>query len=153
MNDMQKIVVLCVLVCALIAVTGYLFGSAQVAQAPERMDDPTQQEDGTTDNPEPVACTMDAKMCPDGSFVGRSGPNCEFEACPASAEDPTSFSCTEDMKNALNCDDVYAPVCGLVQVQCITTPCDPVPETFSNACEACARGNVLSYSEGACALQ
>jgi flagellar basal body-associated protein FliL len=29
------------------------------------------------------ACTMDAKMCPDGkTFVGRSGPNCEFIACP-----------------------------------------------------------------------
>ncbi len=29
----------------------------------------------------PVACTMDAKQCPDGSYVGRSGPNCTF-ACP-----------------------------------------------------------------------
>lgn len=28
-----------------------------------------------------VACTMDAKQCPDGSYVGRSGPNCEF-VCP-----------------------------------------------------------------------
>ena len=31
---------------------------------------------------EPVACTMDAKMCPDGSYVGRQGPNCEFTSCP-----------------------------------------------------------------------
>jgi len=29
----------------------------------------------------PVACTTDAKQCPDGSYVGRSGPNCEF-VCP-----------------------------------------------------------------------
>ncbi len=29
-----------------------------------------------------VVCTMDAKMCPDGSYVGRTGPNCEFAACP-----------------------------------------------------------------------
>lgn len=28
-------------------------------------------------------CTMDAKMCPDGSVVGRTGPYCEFAACPA----------------------------------------------------------------------
>ncbi|MBP9719312.1 MAG: hypothetical protein KBD46_02490 [Candidatus Levybacteria bacterium] len=28
------------------------------------------------------ACTMDAKECPDGTFVGRTGPNCEFVACP-----------------------------------------------------------------------
>ncbi len=29
-----------------------------------------------------VACTMEAKMCPDGSSVGRTGPQCEFAACP-----------------------------------------------------------------------
>lgn len=29
-----------------------------------------------------VVCTMDAKLCPDGSYVGRVGPNCEFAACP-----------------------------------------------------------------------
>lgn len=31
----------------------------------------------------PYACTMDAKICPDGSTVGRTGPRCEFAACPA----------------------------------------------------------------------
>lgn len=30
----------------------------------------------------PVACTMEAKLCPDGSYVGRTGPNCEFSPCP-----------------------------------------------------------------------
>jgi len=35
--------------------------------------------------PQPVACTMEAKLCPDGSSVGRSGPNCEFAACPTTA--------------------------------------------------------------------
>jgi len=29
-----------------------------------------------------VFCTMDAKQCPDGSYVGRTGPNCEF-VCPS----------------------------------------------------------------------
>jgi hypothetical protein len=29
-----------------------------------------------------VACTMEAKICPDGSSVGRIGPNCEFAECP-----------------------------------------------------------------------
>lgn len=29
-----------------------------------------------------VACTMEAKICPDGSAVGRTGPNCEFAPCP-----------------------------------------------------------------------
>jgi len=41
---------------------------------------------------EPVVCTMDAKQCPDGSAVGRIGPNCEFAECPivASTSTPTS---------------------------------------------------------------
>src|SRR3989344_2614955 len=30
-----------------------------------------------------VACTMEAKICPDGSVVGRTGPKCEFAECPA----------------------------------------------------------------------
>jgi|GEM_PF-1467839 hypothetical protein len=29
-----------------------------------------------------IMCTQDAMQCPDGSWVGRSGPKCEF-ACPA----------------------------------------------------------------------
>jgi len=29
-----------------------------------------------------TACTMEALVCPDGSAVGRSGPRCEFLACP-----------------------------------------------------------------------
>lgn len=29
-----------------------------------------------------VACTQEAKLCPDGSYVGRSGPRCEFSPCP-----------------------------------------------------------------------
>ncbi|MEK7112334.1 MAG: hypothetical protein AAB875_03315, partial [Patescibacteria group bacterium] len=28
------------------------------------------------------ACTQDAKVCPDGTSVGRTGPNCEFAPCP-----------------------------------------------------------------------
>lgn len=31
----------------------------------------------------PVACTMEAKLCHDGSYVGRTGPRCEFSPCPA----------------------------------------------------------------------
>jgi hypothetical protein len=30
----------------------------------------------------PVVCTQEAKICPDGSSVGRAGPLCEFVACP-----------------------------------------------------------------------
>lgn len=41
----------------------------------------------TTTLGSPVFCTMEAKLCPDGSSVGRTGPKCEFELCP-----PTSKS-------------------------------------------------------------
>jgi len=32
--------------------------------------------------PEAVYCTQEVKLCPDGTYVGRSGPKCEFAACP-----------------------------------------------------------------------
>jgi hypothetical protein len=32
-------------------------------------------------SPTPVACTLEAMQCPDGSYVGRTGPNCQF-VCP-----------------------------------------------------------------------
>ena len=35
---------------------------------------------------EQVGCTMEAKICPDGSAVGRTGPNCEFASCPANSQ-------------------------------------------------------------------
>ncbi len=31
---------------------------------------------------EKIACTLEAKLCSDGSYVGRTGPNCEFALCP-----------------------------------------------------------------------
>jgi hypothetical protein len=44
---------------------------------------PTSDEDG-------VMCTMDAKICPDGSAVGRSGPDCEFDPCPGPSGNESS---------------------------------------------------------------
>ncbi len=35
------------------------------------------------------ACTMEAKICPDGSGVGRTGPNCEFSPCPSISPSPS----------------------------------------------------------------
>lgn len=36
-----------------------------------------------TTTPTNKACTQEAKLCPDGSSVGRTGPNCEFTPCPS----------------------------------------------------------------------
>ncbi len=56
--------------------------------------------------PLPVACTMEAKLCPDGTSVGRSGPNCTFAPCALpNAEDaaihlafviPTGYTANAD---------------------------------------------------------
>lgn len=42
--------------------------------------------------PQPKACTMEAKVCPNGTSVSRSGPNCEFSPCPTAiaTPDPTA---------------------------------------------------------------
>ncbi len=39
----------------------------------------TVEYDDTSD--EDISCTEDAKVCPDGSWVGRMHPNCEFAPC------------------------------------------------------------------------
>lgn len=44
-----------------------------------------------------VACTMDAMQCPDGSFVGRTGPNCEF-VCPEAPTVPADVQAQIDAK-------------------------------------------------------
>lgn len=35
------------------------------------------------------ACTLEAKLCSDGTSVGRVGPNCEFAPCPTPTSTPT----------------------------------------------------------------
>ena len=40
----------------------------------------------------PVACTKEAKACPDGSTVGRGGPDCEFAPCSSARE------CADDVQ-------------------------------------------------------
>lgn len=100
-----------------------------------------------------VMCTMDAKQCSDGSWVGRTGPNCEF-VCPGETKKMDSSWDTDndginDCEKNGTCDDSidyslpkqkactreYMPVCGEIQVQCIKAPCYPVKQTFSNKCE------------------
>lgn len=39
-------------------------------------------------------CTQEAKLCPDGSYVGRTGPKCEFTACPIVIKETGTISGT-----------------------------------------------------------
>ena len=93
----------------------------------------------------PAACTQEAKLCPDGSAVGRSGPNCEFDSCPNQAQ----HYCNPEQRNVI-CTAIYSPVCGwfdLVKIQCVRYPC---AQAFSNGCSACSDDKVLYYTAGEC---
>jgi len=96
-------------------------------------------------NPGQVACTMEAKACPDGSYVGRTGPKCEFQACPnvAQTNESESVFCTMDAKMcpdgsyvgrvAPNCEFAACPgVAGKVVVPTNTV----LPDGVANP-EAC----------------
>ncbi len=71
-------------------------GTTRVRKGPDCSFDPCPEDAGTGGSPVPdapsgeapsgppggVVCTKDAKLCPDGSSVGRTGPSCEFAPCP-----------------------------------------------------------------------
>ena len=98
-----------------------------------------------------TGCTEDAKLCADGSTVVRSAPNCEFAACPNDDAPPkSSVACRPEQRLVDMCTEQYQPVCASYQIQCVTTPCNPVPKTYPNSCFACMDNNVLSYTEGEC---
>jgi hypothetical protein len=59
-------------------------------------------------------------------------------------------SCSSNSpKEETICTSDYTPVCGKIQIQCFTTPCDPIFETFSNKCVAKNRG-ATDIIEGEC---
>ncbi len=59
-----------------------------------------------------IACTMEAKLCSDGSYVGRSGPNCEFAPCP----DEPNCNCPEGY---VQDGDVCNPQCYYSEPPCL----------------------------------
>ena len=68
--------------------------------------------DGTDGQREPVACTADAKICPDGTAVGRDhNNNCEFFPCPlvpsVAAPKPTPGALPELPPFDEPCDEGY----------------------------------------------
>ena len=60
------------------------------------------------------------------------------------------IKCLPGQRKVDACIEIYQPVCGKVNVQCVTTPCPPVEETFSNSCNACRNPLVESYTKSAC---
>jgi hypothetical protein len=100
-----------------------------------------------------IACPEDAKLCPDGSGVGRTGPNCEFAECPIyfgggnvdEIIEPTpgngdNMPCTADAKL---CPDGSAV--GRVGPNCEFAECPPTDGGQGTACKSdsdCSPGYV-----------
>lgn len=68
---------------------------------------------------EPIACTLEAKICPDGTAVGRTGPNCEFAACPEPVEDDTLEKHIEEKSDFIKLESPtpYATITSPLTVQ------------------------------------
>lgn len=84
---------------------------------------------------EPQACDDIAKVCPDGSAVGRTGPNCSFAPCPG------EIACTDDAKK---CPD--GSYVGRVAPSCEFTPCgdtDPGTRQCSAMAMQCPDGSFV----------
>lgn len=71
-------------------------------------------------NPPGVVCTDDAMECPDGSYVGRTGPNCEFVQCPVAKPKPVI---TATIKGLIT----TSPGCGGPQTLPPNGGCGPRP--------------------------
>ena len=67
------------------------------------------------------ACTEEAKQCPDGSYVGRTGPNCTFATCPITTPQVKG-------KGTLQGTISIGPIC---PVERIDQPCNPSPEMYA----------------------
>lgn len=55
----------------------------------------------------------------------------------------------DDKQEEVFCVEVYDPVCGQIEVQCIKAPCDPIWQTFSNECFA-NKAKAKNIKKGAC---
>ena len=69
--------IVAIVVAGILVVAGVSYGSYYLWQK-------------STENANRVACTMEAKLCPDGSSVGRTGPNCEFAPCSSVSASPSA---------------------------------------------------------------
>jgi hypothetical protein len=75
----------------------------------------------------------------------------DIKDTPATNGKLKAIDCLPEQRNADVCIEIYQPVCGQMQVECIKAPCDPIKQTFSNSCKACTNPRVISYTEGECA--
>ena len=120
--------------------------------------------------PEPGMCTMDAKLCPDGSGVGRIPPWCDFAPCPTTDKlscetdndcvcggiDPITTDCFVGNKNYYDnfvnkeqdCPDFCTGIDGRLHTLCLDNTCQlirgepPVPQPRVEVVAIPAQGTV-----------
>ncbi len=66
-----------IIICLIVALAG-----VYLAFNPQLLSLPTPYPPSPLPNPNQTVCTQEAMQCPDGSYVGRTGPNCAFTKCP-----------------------------------------------------------------------
>ncbi|HLC50282.1 MAG TPA: hypothetical protein VJI97_02535 [Candidatus Nanoarchaeia archaeon] len=71
-----------------------------------------------------TACTMDAKACPDGTYVGRITPDCEFEECPEVKNSDCDYTQEEPKYAGKSADE-----CSRIRFQC-----EESREYFTDGC-------------------
>jgi hypothetical protein len=85
---------------------------------------------GCLESPEPAACTAEAKLCPDGSYVGRVPPDCEFAPCPEVRSCDATTPCPEGYE-CYKFEDEDSPICYIG-----TNPCERCPSRMCNIAES-----------------
>ena len=99
----------------------------------------------TNHNTNVVACTDEAKLCPDGSAVGRTGPNCEFTECPGEAGNRNTQITTRACVTDSDCELQMCSGC-LSKVYLATHPILPL-------CAVYTTQNTCSCQAGVCTTQ
>lgn len=81
-----------------------------------------------------IACTMEAKICPDGTAVGRSGPNCEFAPCSGEidlAKELADCLPKSDLASKEKCDSLLA---GITDFTSCAKAGFPIMEIYPEQC-------------------
>jgi len=80
-------------------------------------------------------CTQEAKLCPDGSSVSRTGPNCEFAPCQSEINDlipnKIDLSLEEWLKTAKDNDSMKISL-WIKENESISRPTKPLPDQITD---------------------
>ena len=105
---------------------------------------------GSTMDQESVTCTLEAKICPDGSAVGRQGPDCEFAPCSGEEGeevDSCAIACTKEAKVCPDGSSV-----GRTGPDCEFAPCPDGEVVCPGDVMECPDGSYVSRKGADCAF-